>query len=281
MVSALRRYMKKFVCLLLLFGCSHNVVPTKPVVTVPTPVIPVAVPAPIVIQPVVVQPVVSLDSITSLAEKSSCMNYKWKDRGTAPRGFIKGVALAYAHEVCFPNKIVNSPLGSSDKDVLVHYGLKVGAVNIYALMIGSGMRESSGKYCEGRDMSASNTTASSAEAGAWQTSYDSHKASVELDALFKDYSNNKHNCYDVFKEGLTCTKSNLDNYGSGDGLKFQQMAKSCPAFAAAYAAVTFRVLYKHYGPLITKAAEFKPECVDMLTAVEVQVKAKPEICNLL
>lgn len=269
--------MKLIYVLLLLAACSQQApikVEAPVVVTTPT-VIPTPVPVPVVVP----APVADLSSLTSLAEKSSCAAYKWKDRGTAPLGYIKGMALAYAREVCFPSKAVNAPLGASDKDVLVHYGLKAEAVNVYAIMMGSGMRESSGKYCEGRDMSANNVTSSSCEAGMFQTSFNSKVSSPELLDIFEDFKNNKHNCLDVFKEKVTCR--DMSNYGTGDGLKFQQMAKDCPAFAVSYAAVTFRTLYKHYGPLIKRAAEYRSECVDMLTAIEIQVKARPELCPLL
>lgn len=268
--------MRNLLCLLLLFSCSH------------TTNVPVAK-APVIIPPLVIPQLntpmptnsVSLDMITDIAGNSSCSKYSWKNRGVPSKGYIKGMALAYAHEVCFPNKIVNGPLLDASKDALTYYGLKAGAINVYALLIGAGMRESSGRYCCGRDTSASNTSSSSAEAGMLQTSYNSHVASPELDAIFNDYKNNKHNCFEVFKEKVSCSKADLTNFGMGDGLKFQQMAKDCPAFSVAYAAITFKVLKSHYGPLIHKAAEYKQECVDMLTAVEIQVKAKPELCELL
>ena len=45
---------------------------------------------------------------------------------------------------------------------------RTGAVtlrHLFALILGLGMRESSGRYCEGRDMSASNVSAETAECG--------------------------------------------------------------------------------------------------------------------
>jgi hypothetical protein len=36
---------------------------------------------------------------------------------------------------------------------------------LFALMLGHGMRESSGRYCEGRDRSAENVASDTAEAG--------------------------------------------------------------------------------------------------------------------
>jgi hypothetical protein len=192
------------------------------------------------------------------------------------------MALSYARELCFPSKIVSATsYGPSDKDVLSHYKLTPDSLNLYTLMIGAGMRESSGKYCEGKDASASNTSSTSAEAGMFQTSYNAFASSPELPILFNEYKNNKHNCLDVFKEGIKCSAASLKNYGSGDGLKYQEMAKTCPAFAVQVGAITFRSLYKHYGPLINKAAEARPECKTMLTEVKAVVDANPGICELL
>jgi hypothetical protein len=43
-------------------------------------------------------------------------------------------------------------------------------------MLGHGMRESSGRHCEGRDLSADNVQSDTAEAGLFQTSYNAHSA---------------------------------------------------------------------------------------------------------
>jgi len=40
--------------------------------------------------------------------------------------------------------------------------------------MGLGMRESSGRYCEGRDRNANNVTSDTAEAGLFQMSWDIH-----------------------------------------------------------------------------------------------------------
>lgn len=266
--------MKKLLILALLFtACTKEIAPPSSPVSVPS-----VVPAPVIVHPPKPQ-LATITEVLNLAEKSSCASYKWKDRGLAPLSYIQGMALSYAREVCFPSKAVNAPLGDSSKDVLAWYNLPASALNVYAIMIGSGMRESSGKYCEGRDMSARNTTASSAEAGMFQTSYNAHVASPELDVIFNDFKLNSHNCLNIFKADVKC--SDMTNYGSGDGLKFQQMAKDCPAFAVSFAAVTFRTLKNHYGPLIKKAAEYRPECVDMLNSVQSIVKSHPEFCDQL
>ncbi len=72
----------------------------------------------------------------------------------------------------------------------------------YTLLIGLGMMESSGKYCEGRDVSECFTTADTAEAGLFQTSYGAHIHSPSLGDLFKTYKDgDKSQCLlDVFQD---------------------------------------------------------------------------------
>ena len=38
--------------------------------------------------------------IKNLAGASSCSKYNWKNRGRAPAGYIKGVALSFARSLC-------------------------------------------------------------------------------------------------------------------------------------------------------------------------------------
>src|SRR6478672_2605275 len=86
------------------------------------------------------------------------------------------------------------------KDALKHYEdifQKAGMDNgkdgtdtlrhLFVLMLGLGMRESSGKHCEGRDRSAHNTTAETAEAGLFQTSFNARHASALMPRLFDSF----------------------------------------------------------------------------------------------
>lgn len=97
--------------------------------------------------------------------------------------------------------------------------------SLYTLGVGLGMRETSGKYCTGRDTSASNTSASTAEAGLFQTSYNSMSASSELRNLFIEYKADTSKCFlDVFKVGVSC--SNTSIYGPINR-KEAQVISSC------------------------------------------------------
>ncbi len=243
----------------------------------------------------------TVETITKLANGSACAKYSWKDRGKAPPGYIKGVALVYARAVCDPTRsdlvvVSQAKTGNDEKDALSWFNSNFNAVGMkndvagidtmrhaFTLLTGLGMRESSGEHCCGRDASADNVASESAEAGLYQTSYDSKGASPELPKLFTKYKADTSGCLlDVFKEGVTCSAADLKNWGTGvDGLAFQKLEKDCPAFAAEYAAVMLRVsggTKGHYGPLRTKAAEIRPECDEMLHQVQDVVQDNPALC---
>jgi hypothetical protein len=231
-----------------------------------------------------------LEQITTIAGSSNCASYSWSGRSKAPAAYIKGMALTYARSYCrlktteaAPTNLItvlSGAAGNSSTDALAWYStnfaglsMDVTAVrsetlrSLYTLGVGLGMRESSGKYCEGRDMSASNTSASTAEAGMFQTSYDSMGASSELSKLYAEYQADTSKCFlDVFKQGVSCSSTTVA--GSGAGAVYQAFNKSCPSFAAEYAMLMLRVRRNHYGPINRKEAEVVPACNQMLKSVE-------------
>ena len=232
-----------------------------------------------------------IEVICELANSSAIARYSWKDRGQAPVGYTQGMALAYAQTYRKFNQ--NHPAAvdmakastDSDKDALNVYrsnfdnlGMNNESSNantlrhLYALMIGHGMRESSGRHCEGRDMSADNVQSDTAEAGLFQTSYNAHSASdPEFDNLMEEYtqSENKATCYiSQFDDGVSCSSSDWSCYGSGDGYTFQRLCKECPAFAVETCALTLRNLCNHYGPIIRKETELRADADKMLQQVQ-------------
>jgi len=245
-------------------------------------------------------PIGSLDRITQVAAESQIARYKWRDRGVAPPGYIKGMALAYARVYCkvkagdaAATEIARANTGNTDKDVLAHYAQEFNAAgmsnelagvdtlrHLFVLLIGLGMRESSGHYCAGRDRSASNTTAETAEAGLFQTSYNARKANSLMSQLFRQYSANPSGFVEVFREGVKCRDSDLENFGEGDGREFQRLSKACPTFAAEFAAVGLRNVRKYWGPINRKAAEIRPECDAMLMRVQ-KVVDEFNLCQVL
>jgi hypothetical protein len=60
--------------------------------------------------------------------------------------------------------------------------------HLFVLMIGLGMRESSGRYCEGRDQSASNTSADTAEAGLFQTSWNARACCTLTGTILRQWN---------------------------------------------------------------------------------------------
>jgi uncharacterized protein (TIGR02594 family) len=242
----------------------------------------------------------TVDRIVRLADASDLARYAWKDRGVAPRGYIKGMAVVFAtvyarwkqqDSAALVMAAANS--GDSDIDALAWYeaqfaslGMRngpsdaaLGSVlrHLFVLLIGLGMRESSGRYCEGRDRSASNVSAETAEAGLFQQSWNSRFASPELPNLFTKYSANPQGFLSIFSEAVPSDPSDLQNYGSGEGAAFQALCKSCPAFAVEVAAVGLRTNRRHWGPINRQEAEIRPEADQLLQQVQEVVDAAPVV----
>lgn len=258
------------------------------------------------VQPVTGDGAVAVNQILTIANNSSCAAYSWKNRGKAPKGYMKGMALTYARSLCrlddnrtdrrTPASLMSrAQTGNTSKDALSHFksrfdslGLSISRSDpntlrsLYTLGIGLGMRESSGKYCEGWDTSAGgNRPSNEAEAGLFQTSYNSIAASVELKKLYAEYKSNKNRCMlSTFKEGVTCRSQSI--LGTGEGAAYQRLNKECPAFAAEYAMVMLRVLRAHYGPINRKEAEVISSCNNMLDQVESVVEANgSKVCDAI
>ena len=118
----------------------------------------------------------TIDQIVSLARNSALARHSWSHRGMAPIGYINGLAVTFAR-VYLKLKAGDStalamtaPLGGTSSDALAWYGATAGDRSttlrqLFALLYGLGMRESSGNCFEGRDRSASNVSADTAEAG--------------------------------------------------------------------------------------------------------------------
>lgn len=229
-----------------------------------------------------------LEQITQIASSSSIATYHWPGRGIAPRGYTKGMALVFARVYCklldgnaYAVEMAKADTGNSSRDTLSHYANQFhqlgmdneasGVVtlrHLFVLLLSLGMRESSGRWCEGRDMSADNTTSETAEAGLFQTSWNARSASALLPQLFGDYRAHPAGFLDVFKEGVTARPQGLQNFGSGDGREFQRLSKECPAFAAEFAAIGLRNIRTHWGPINTHAAELRPEADRMFLRVQ-------------
>ncbi len=136
-------------------------------------------------------------------------------------------------------------------------------------MIGLGMRESSGKFCEGRDKSAKNIKASTAEAGLFQCSFNLNTSHLLLIRLFHYHLAHPSNFISgVFKKNILCKSHNAIHHGNGIGRVFQKLAKENPVFATEFAAIGLRKRMKHWGPIKRKEVEIRRECEVLLRGVE-------------
>lgn len=239
--------------------------------------------------------------ITQLTQGTSCASYSWKNRGRAPAAYMAGMAITFARSLCRQRAnestaklMASKNSNNGDKDALTWFESAFDARNLeidvsgsetlrslYTLGIGLGMRESSGKYCEGYDVSGGARNSSEAESGLFQTSYNSAGASSELRTIYNEYKNDRSKCFlNNFKSGVSCPARGY--IGTGEGLEFQKLAKSCPAFATEYAMITLRVLRKHYGPLNRKEAEINTSCSHMLERVQDYVEDRSSVvCSAL
>ncbi len=247
------------------------------------------------------------EQIATIAANSSCARVDWRDRGLAPKAFMRGMALVFARAVCQSDRadvrIVSLaravPGPETNKtDALTWYEAQFAALGMsnatdgvdtlrhaYTLLIGLGMRESSGEFCVGRDRSANFTSADSAEAGLFQTSFGARNRHSTMSALYEKYKADQSPCLlDIFKRGVTCPAHDAENFGAGEGRRWQQLTKTCPAFATEYAAVLMRVhggRRGEFGPLRNRAAEVRPVCDAMLKQVQDLVRSHPQLCSAL
>jgi len=249
----------------------------------------------------------AVEQISRIADNSPCARVRWKDRGLAPAAYMRGIALVYARAVCHPERadvqVVSkarlTPSGEANTiDALTWYEAQFTAAGMsnttdgvdtlrhaYTLLIGLGMRESSGKYCEGRDTSMHFITADSAEAGIFQTSFKARLRQPTMSELYEKYKADQSGCLlDVFKQRVSCRARDAVNFGEGEGVNWQQLTKTCPAFATEYAAVLIRVhggRFGEFGPLRNHASEIQPVCDAMFKEVQDLVRAHPEMCSAL
>lgn len=227
--------------------------------------------------------------ICEIAKRSKIASYAWEDRGVAPTGWVQGMALSFAQS--YKKLLANHPAmvamsvaqTLSDKDALYLYRsdfAELGMSNkndgkdvlrhLYALMLGHGMRESSGQHCCGRDQSAENFDSDTCEAGAFQTSYNAAGASdPEFDNLMDEYLRGKSPGFlEAFSEDVSCSSSDWESYGSGRGREFQDLSKNAPAFAAESCGLTLRNLCNHYGPILRHETELKKDADTMFREVQ-------------
>jgi hypothetical protein len=231
-----------------------------------------------------------INSIIEIADASEISSHDWGGRGTAPTGYTAGVALCFALAATWLAE--NDPVAmtmaqaarNNSEDALTWYHQEFAHLgmdnskdgidtlrHLFALMLGLGLRESSGKYCEGRDLSADNVSADTAEAGMFQTSWNIRSVSPRIPPLLPKYWANPNGFLTTFQRDSHPDSNDLGNFGSGDGAKYQFLSKFAPAFHAFVTAIGMRYLggpEGHWGPLRRKEAELRPEADKMLLSVQ-------------
>jgi len=253
--------------------------------------------------PVEREPVVDVQAlqakVTSLAVNSDCHKAAHDVQGTPPQGYMKGIALTYARGICRPSEAwvqaAQVPLGPSNKDALTHYGVSssLSAAErldvVFALILGSSARESSWRWCVGRDTLAKESDrkgcveggGETCEAGHSQGSYNSIGSNTILRGLFTEFGSEPAHCFaKEYKGATTCTAANLKNWGSNPkAVEFQRLSKHCPGFPTQSKAVLLRTTRTHFGPINKKQVTLKPQCVAMFSKIRQAIASDPAICK--
>jgi len=233
--------------------------------------------------------------IDELCDNSPVNGYTWEDRGIAPDGYYHGMAKAFAWALQRPNEeavgVMSEAASNSEYDALNVYsgqledeGITAEADGpdtlqaLFVLMVGLGMRESSGNHWEGRDMSADNVEADTCEAGLFQTSWNIHTADSAIPPLLERFWGDPNGFRPTFSRNLPPTSSNLDAYGSGPGARYQFLAKYSPNFHILVTGVGLRKRCNHWGPINRGEVEIVGQVDDLLTEVQQLVlqPARPE-----
>ena len=228
-------------------------------------------------------------AICDLAMASPIASYKWRDRGVAPSGYIKGMAVAWSTVYrkfvggdITAIEMAKAATASPDYDALVwyedvfeDYGMQNNLAgtdtlrHLFVMLMGLGMRESSGQHCCGRDMSAENVQSDTCEAGLFQTSWNIHTCNDQIRHVFDQYSARTKLCaLNIFSENVSCDESDWSCYGTGEGFYYQELAKFCPQFAVESTAIGLRNRRQHWGPINRFEAEIKKDADNMFMTIQ-------------
>jgi hypothetical protein len=234
--------------------------------------------------------------IIAVVNRSPLIGYQWEDRGVAPRGYIEGMALSFALAArAWMNdalddgnavadaveEMAREATSDEDIDALAWYADEFEELDmdnsveglstlrhLFVLLIGLGMRESSGEYCCGLDQSADNTAAETAEAGLFQTSWNIETCSPHIGNLLAEYWDDPNGWLPVFASGLSPTSVDLQHYGEGEGARYQWLARYSPTFAVFVTAVGLRKRRQHWGPINRREVELVKDADDLLRKVQ-------------
>lgn len=174
-----------------------------------------------------------------------------------------------------------SPIGDPANDVLGWYEDELRAagasfdsaeerlIAVFAILLGLGMRESSGEHCTGADTPESRgepTNEENAEAGLFQVSHDSVGSNTDRQALFEAYRGRTY-LLGHFNRNVRCRDSDLIDHGTGSGALFQRTMKQCPLFAVLYTAAFLRRRRSHWGPINRRRVEARTDAVALFREI--------------
>lgn len=228
-------------------------------------------------------------------QNSGIAAYSWSGHGTVTEGYYAGMAMTYALAVKrwklddeAAGIMAHAETGDEDNDALAWYRTEFKAEgmdnsrsgrdtlrHLFVMMIGLGVRESSGDHWCGRDMTADNVSADTCEAGAFQTSWNISSCSSTIERLFEEYWLDPSGFRDSFSRGLTPSASDLDCYGSGEGARYQWLARYSPAFHALVTGVGMRKRRQHWGPINRREVDIVPAVDELLQEVDRLVDDEP------
>lgn len=245
---------------------------------------PTPIQKPVIVTPVVEKAPVASQNIQEIVDNSKCGKYYFKDREPAPKFYLNGIARTYAQAKCDKRfvELATAPHSKHKNregyfgDVMYHYGIAPTLPNVFTLLLGLGMRESSGRHCCGKDTSTSQfQDAEHAEAGLWQTSYNAISMDPNLKEIFNKWEGQCH--LEHYSKGVKCSSADWKYWGSpGPGLEFQKKAKTCPSFHAHFTIITMRRNKDHFGPFwhTRKVAEFVTACQEMFQEIDKVVQCE-------
>jgi peptidoglycan hydrolase-like protein with peptidoglycan-binding domain len=231
-----------------------------------------------------------INSIIEIADASEISSHDWGGRGTAPTGYTAGVALCFALAATWLAE--NDPVAmtmaqaarNNSEDALTWYHQEFAHLgmdnsedgidtlrHLFALMLGLALRESSGKYCEGRDLSADNVSADTAEAGMFQTSGISARVSPRIPAAAAEVLGQSEWLPDYVpaRQPSRLQRSWQLRLGRRREVSVSfQVRASVPRLCDRHRHALSRWPEGHWGPLRRKEAELRPEADKMLLSVQ-------------
>ncbi len=241
-----------------------------------------------------------IDLIADLAAKSDFAKHKWKpDNSKAPLAYVKGMACVFARVYCKLQigdvaavEMAKAKSDDPDTDALAFYDdhfTAAGMMNdtsgdstlrhLFVLLVGLGIRESSGRHCVGKYKKQHFDRADNAEAGLFQSSYNLVESCKKiLTDLIAHYSSVSATGFlEIFEAGVTCEPDDWKNWGDPNhpGFAFQQLSKVSPAFAAEFAAVALRHDRKNWGPINNEYVELTPKADALFKDIESLMDASP------